>query len=85
MNPSNPGATKPIFWIYVRYCLNKDCLGPSLENRKSQFCQIAAKKCCGSGNCLICTLRGGQKMFFGGGGGFDDVEEEIDVSEAKFS
>ena len=35
-------------------CLNKDCLGPSLEDRKSQFCHAAAKKCCGSGNLLIC-------------------------------
>merc|ERR1712243_438369 len=35
-------------------CLNKDCLGPSLEDPKSQFCHAAAKKCCGSGNSLIC-------------------------------
>ena len=54
MDPSNPGATKPMFWKYVRNCLNKDCLGPSLKVRKSQFCHAAAKKCCGSGNDLIC-------------------------------
>ena len=29
------------------------CLGPSLEDRKSQFCHAAAKKCCDSGNLLI--------------------------------
>ena len=28
-------------------------------------------------------MRGGQTFFVGGGGGFDDVEEEIDVSEAS--
>ena len=37
------------------------------------------------GGTNIFTLRGGQTFFVGGGGGFDDVEEEIDVSEAKFS
>ena len=27
---------------------------------------------------------GGQTFYVGGGGGFDDVDEEIDVSEANF-
>ena len=31
-------------------------LGPFLEGPKSQFCHAAAKKCCGSGNLLICIL-----------------------------
>ena len=33
---------------YVRKCLNKVCLGPSFEDRKSQFCHASAEKCCGS-------------------------------------
>ena len=36
--------------------LDKECLGPSLEDRKSQFCHSAAKQCCGSGNHLICSF-----------------------------
>ena len=47
------GSTKPIFQKHVRNFLSKVCLGPSLEDRKYQFCHAAAKKCCGSGNLLI--------------------------------
>ena len=47
------GSTKPIFQKHVRHFLSKVCLGPSLEDRKYQFCHAAAKKCCGSGNLLI--------------------------------
>ena len=32
---------------------NNVCLGPSMEDRKSQFRHAAAKRCCGSGNLLI--------------------------------
>ena len=53
LDPSNPGAKKPIFLEYLGHSLNKDCLGPFLEDRKSQFGHAAAKKCCGSGNYLI--------------------------------
>ena len=33
----------------------------------------------------FCIERGGGQIFFvGGGGGYEDVDEEIDVSEASF-
>ena len=35
------------------------------------------------GQTFLTHRRGGQTFFVGGGGGFDDVEEEIDVSEAN--
>ena len=54
LDTSKPGATRTIFWKYAKNCFNKDCLVPSLEDRKSQFCNAAAKICCGSGNYLIC-------------------------------
>ena len=53
LNPLNPGSTKYIFWKFERNCLSKLCLGPSLEESKSQFCHAPAKKCFVSGNCLI--------------------------------
>ena len=63
-----PGATKPIFWKYLKIRLNKVWLWPSLGDLKFQFCQSAAKKCCGSGNYLICIPTLGRqilKYFFG--------------------
>ena len=36
--------------------MNRVCLGPSLDYRKSQFCHAAAKRCCGSGYILICYI-----------------------------
>ena len=62
LDPSNSCATKPIFWKHLRNFW-KFFLGPSLKDRKSQFCHNAAKKCCSSGNYLmyvhldICSLR----------------------------
>ena len=32
----------------------------------------------------FCIERGGDNIFFGCGGSYDDVDEEIDVSEASF-
>ena len=42
LEASNPGSTKPIFQKYERKCLNEVCLGPFLEDCKSQFCHAAA-------------------------------------------
>ena len=36
------------------------------------------------GTNIFPTQVGGQTFFVGGSGGFDDVDEEIDVSEANF-
>ena len=36
------------------------------------------------GTNLFALRAGGRKFFVGGGGGYDDVDEEIDVSEASF-
>ena len=47
------GSTKPIFQKHVRNFLSKVCLGPSLEERKYQFCHAAEKKYSESGNYLI--------------------------------
>ena len=54
LDPLNTGASNQIFGKYVRTCLHIDCLAPSLEDCKFQFCHAAAKKCCGSGDYLIC-------------------------------
>ena len=44
LEASNPGATKPIFWTYLKICFYNICLGHSLEDRKSKFCHAAVKK-----------------------------------------
>ena len=41
-------------FIHIFKIWKKVCLGPFLEDCKFQFCHAAAKKCCGSGNLLIC-------------------------------
>ena len=38
----------------------------------------------GRGGQTFFTHGGGQTFFFGGGGGYDDVDEELNVSEANF-
>ena len=38
----------------------------------------------GRGTNIFASRRGGQTFFVGGGAGYDDVDEEIDVSEANF-
>ena len=58
----------------VCVCVSHFCLSPGgqtfLTHRRE-------------GGTNIFASRGGQKFFVGGGGGYDDVDEEIDVSEAN--